>query len=304
MGESRAAITIGLFDSGWGGLSIAAAVRDASPSVDLLYIGDHAWCPYGELDPETIIARSLSLTRWLRDHGTEIVVIACNTASALALGVVREAFPDVPVVGVVPAVKPAAEGSRSGRIAVLATPATAASDYLANLVREHASGADVRIVPAPGLVELVEAGRTGGPDAEAAIRAALGDALDGGVDRVVLGCTHYPFLRGAIAAVAGPGVALIDSGSAIGRRVAALAGEIGRNDGADRGGAIRMFTTGDPREVAGVAETLAGHLFGTRVNIGGGRMLEEIERSCRSHPARGLHDVQAAELTGSLAGNR
>ncbi|MFM9108974.1 MAG: glutamate racemase [Chloroflexota bacterium] len=249
---------IGLFDSGWGGLSVAMTVRAAAPHADLLYVGDHAHCPYGGRAEAAIVARALALTGWLAERGADIAVIACNTASALALTAVREAHPGRAVVGVVPAVKPAARMTRTGVIAVLATPATAGSAYLAGLTRDHAAGVRTLIVAAPGLVELVESGVTGGEEPERAIRALLAAPLAAGTDAIVLGCTHYPFLRGAVAAVAGPGVAVIDSGLAIGRRVRDLLGDAAGDRGGGSPGSLRLCTTGDPASVAPVAARLLG----------------------------------------------
>ena len=249
---------IGLFDSGWGGLSIAGAVRRAVPCADLVYVGDHAWCPYGGRDETTIVARALALTDWLSDRGAKIVVIACNTASALALAEIRSKYPELTIVGVVPAVKPAAELSRTRRIAVLATPATAASDYLADLIRVHADGVAMEVVAAPGLVELVERGWTHGPVAAAAIRDVLGGPLASGVDVIVLGCTHFPFLRGAIEACAGRDVAVIDSGHAIGTRVSGLVAAAGTRCDRNRGGSLRLFTTGASSEASRIAVQLLG----------------------------------------------
>lgn len=157
-----------------------------------------------------------------------------------------------------PAVKPAAALTRSGRIAVLATPAMAAGPYLAGLVADHAPGMAVDVVAAPGLVEFVERGETGGPAVDAALRDLLGPSLAAGADAVVLGCTHYPFLRPALAVVCGPGVALIDSGDAVARRLRqVLPGAVG-NGSPDGCGRIDLLTTGDVDWVSSVASPLLG----------------------------------------------
>jgi glutamate racemase len=255
--------SVGLFDSGWGGLSVALAIRAELPGQDLVYVGDHAWCPYGGRDAATIRTRSVALARRLAGRGCRAIVAACNTASSLALDDVRAAVPGVPVVGVVPAVKPAAAGSRAGRIAVLATPATAAGSYLSRLVADHAPGIHVRVVPAPGLVDLVERGETDGPTVEGALRSLLGPSLAAGADAVVLGCTHYPFLRPAIERVCGPGVAVIDSGEAIARRVRDVLGEgVASSDASAR---FDLLTTGNRDAVA----PTAGRLLGRSVRVVG-----------------------------------
>ncbi len=256
-GQTSRAV-VGLFDSGWGGLSVALAIRAALPALGLCYLGDHAWCPYGGRDAATIRARSLALAAAMARRGCVAVVVACNTASSVALADLRAALPGLPIVGVVPAVKPASALTRSGRIAVLATPATAGGAYLAGLVAEHAPGLAVDVVAAPGLVEFVERGETGGLAVEAALRNLLGPSLAAGTDAVVLGCTHYPFLREALANVCGPGVALIDSGEAIARRLRQLLGSGYGLDDAVATGRLDLLTTGDPEEVAPVAARLLG----------------------------------------------
>lgn len=252
---------VGLFDSGWGGLSVAQVIRAALPGLDLVYLADHAWCPYGDRDPATIRVRAVGLAGELVRRGCRAVVVACNTASSLALADVRAAVPGTPVVGVVPAVKPAAAASRSGRIAVLATPATATGGYLARLVADHAAGVAVDIVPAPGLVAFVERGETGGPAVEAALRPLLAPSLAAGADAVVLGCTHYPFLRPVIERVCGPGVAVVDSGDAIALRLRAVLASTpgGRPDPAFEG-RLDLMTTGDPASVGPTATKLLGTL--------------------------------------------
>jgi glutamate racemase len=262
--ESRPA-PVGLFDSGWGGLSVALAIRAALPGQDLVYSGDHAWQPYGERDEDTIRRRSVALARDLAGRGCRAIVVACNTASATALDDVRAAVPHLPVVGVVPAVKPAAARSRSGRVAVLATPATARGSYLAALIADHAPGMAVDVVAAPGLVEFVERGETHGPAVEAALGILLGPSLAAGADTVVLGCTHYPFLRPAIERVCGSGIAVIDSGEAIARRLRAVVGDEGRQDIAI--GRLRLFSTGRLESVAGIASKLLGQEFAVRASL-------------------------------------
>lgn len=248
---------VGLFDSGWGGLSVLAEVRALLPAEPLLYVADHACYPYGGRDPEEIRARSGLLAGELVGRGAKAVVVACNTASSLAIDEVRRVCLGVPVVGVVPAVKPAARASGSGTIVVLATPRTAEGSYLAELIRNHAPAVRVIVVPAPGLVELVEAGDVSGPRVESALDGLLGGPLAAGADQVVLGCTHYPFLRRAIERVVGPGVGVVDSGAAIARRLRGVLGE--RGFLAPRGGGgVRLTTTGDPAVVGPVATRLLG----------------------------------------------
>ena len=249
---------IGVFDSGLGGLSVLREVRAVLPAEDLVYYADCAHCPYGKQSPEAILARSLAITDALVERGAKVVVVACNTASSVALAAVRAAFPGVPIVGLVPAVKPAVAATRSGRIGVLATPRTVAGDLLAALIREHAGATEVHLVPAPGLVDLVETGETTGPKVEAALRPLLAPLRARGVDTLVLGCTHYPFLRTAIRGVVGPEMALVDSGEAIARRTREVLDAHGQRRDRDRVGSLTLLTSGDAEEGGTVASRLLG----------------------------------------------
>jgi glutamate racemase len=214
--------TVGIFDSGVGGLTVAAAVHSLLPAQPLRYIADTAFFPYGERPPEEVEARSAALTAQLIQEGCGLVVVACNTASSAALERLRAQFPSTPIVGMEPPLKPAAERTRSGRVAVLVTPATARGERLARLQAAYAGGADVVTVPMPGLADLVEAGEVSGERVEQALRRALDGiaATDGKpVDEVALGCTHYGFLRPALETILGPDVEVIDAAEAVARRV-------------------------------------------------------------------------------------
>lgn len=261
---------IGVFDSGLGGLSVAREVRDRLPNEDLIYYADSAYCPYGTRDPGEILVRSVAITRELIDRGVKMMVLACNTACAVAITELRQQF-DLPIVGLEPAVKPAARLTTTRRIAVLATPRTIASERLANLIRNHAGSVLVRTVPAPGLVELVEAGKTDGPDVERLLHPLIDPLIKWGVDVIVLGCTHYPFLRDAIQRLAGPSVQLIDSGSAIARRVDDVLEslELKRANRSETGG-FQMLTSGVASEVDAVVNRLLNlGIAATTVNVGG-----------------------------------
>jgi glutamate racemase len=251
---------IGVFDSGLGGLSVLREVRALLPGEAVVYVADRAYCPYGGRPPEEILARSAAIAGALVGRGAKLLVVACNTASTVALPALRARFPGVPIVGMVPAVKPAATATRCGKIGVLATPRTVAGEVLAGLIREHCRGAEVYGVPAPGLVELVEAGETDGPRVEAALRPLLEPLLARGVDTVVLGCTHYPFLRGAIRRLVGPGVAVIDSGEAVARRTRDVLASrcLAAPGGATGGGGLTLLTSAEPERVGGVAARLLG----------------------------------------------
>lgn len=185
--------TIGLFDSGAGGLSVLKEIRNVLPEARFIYYADNANCPYGEKNREFIIERARSITDFLIDKGAEVIVVACNTATAAAIASLRAEY-KIPFVGMEPAVKPAALGTKSGVIGVLATAGTlAASKYLDTKSRFED---DVKIEEhvGYGFVELVERMELEGPVAERVVRASLVPLLESGADTIVLGCTHYPFL--------------------------------------------------------------------------------------------------------------
>jgi glutamate racemase len=245
---------VAVFDSGVGGLSVLREIRALLPSEDLVYLADSEWCPYGPRPLAEVRERTLGLGRRLEAMGAKVLVVACNTASGAALEALREAL-GLPVVGLEPALKPAARDTRSGAVGVLATAGTLASERFARLVREHANGA--RVVPqaGTGLVELVEDGVFDGPEVRAALEPLVAPFRDGSVDTVVLGCTHYPFLREAIAGVLGPEVRLVESGPAIARQTRRVLEE---RDLLARGkeGRVRILTTGNPAEVEPVVARL------------------------------------------------
>lgn len=210
---------IGMFDSGSGGLSVLREIIRLLPQEQFVYFADNAFCPYGEKTPEFIQDRSRTITRLLLDKGAEIIVVACNTATGAAISTLRNEFP-VRFIGMEPAVKPAALSSRTGVIGVLATAGTLkASKYLTT---KGLYEDEVKIVERVGLgfVELVENGILDGPVAEETVRRSLEPLLEAGADRIVLGCTHYPFLSDVISRIAGPDVRIIDPAPAVARHLA------------------------------------------------------------------------------------
>jgi len=248
---------IGMFDSGLGGLSVYQDIRALMPAEDVIYYADNAYCPYGIRSPEEIRARSLLISELLLEQGAKVIVVACNTASAMAIDHLRHAHPEASFVGLEPAVKPAARLTRSGKVGVLATPRTVAGERLRWLIETHAGGVEVRTVAATGLVELVEAGTLRGSEVRATLQPLLDPMLAAGVDVVVLGCTHYPFLRDEIEAYVGPDVMVIDSGIAIARRARQVLMDQGllRPVQLQRGH-LQLLTSGDAHHVRAVAESL------------------------------------------------
>jgi glutamate racemase len=246
---------VGIFDSGVGGLSVAREVRRTLPAEDIVYVADSAFCPYGDRPAAEVRARALAIARHLEAEA-KLIVVACNTATGAALDELRQAV-RVPAVGLEPAVKTAAARTRRGRIGVMATAGTLASERFARLVRQYAGALQVVARACPGLVELIEEGELRGPRMEALLEQLCQPLRAAEVDAVVLGCTHYPFVHTALAQVLGPGVELIDSGPAIARRTQALLDEGGMR--APEGpGSLRVLTTGDAGAVAAVVERVWG----------------------------------------------
>ena len=213
---------IGVFDSGVGGLSILRHIAEMLPQEELFYFADTANCPYGAKSKDTIHGLCEGIVCFLLEQRAKIIVIACNTASAVALHFLREVFPKVPFVGMVPAVKPAIEGTRTGVIGVLATEATFQGELFADVVSRFAGGAEVLSQVCPELVEHVECGDVDSPDLEQLLRRYIEPLLSEGADTIVLGCTHYPFLVPSIRHIVGEDVRIIEPGLAMARQTARL----------------------------------------------------------------------------------
>lgn len=192
---------IGIFDSGVGGLSVFREIRKVLPEEKYIYFSDSAHCPYGEKSKEYIIERARFITRFLLEKGTDIIVVACNTATAAAIADLRNEFP-IRFIGMEPAVKPAVMSTKTGTVGVLATAGTLKADKYLNTREKWAEGVRIAEHVGQGFVELVEKGCTSGKEAEDIVRASLKPLLDEGADRIVLGCTHYPFLSDTISKVA------------------------------------------------------------------------------------------------------
>jgi glutamate racemase len=213
---------LGVFDSGVGGLSVLRSIRQQLPDEPVIFLADQAHVPYGPRSLEEVRRFSEGITRYLLSRGAKLIVVACNAASAAALQYLRQVFPDIPFVGMEPAVKPAAETTRSGVVGVLATPATFQGALYASVIERFASGVTVLQNTCPGLVSQIEAGQMDGPETRRILATALQPMLDQGVDTIVLGCTHYPFVIPQIQAIAGPQVRVIDPAPAVARQIGRL----------------------------------------------------------------------------------
>jgi glutamate racemase len=246
---------IGMFDSGVGGLSIWRATRRLLPQENMIFFADSGHVPYGEKSPQELHDLTGRITRFLLDQDAKVIVVACNTATVHAIGHLRETFPGVPFVGVVPVVKTLARRTRTGTIAVLSTPATSRSPYLAGLIREFAPDKDVINVGCDGLENAVEEGHVRSRSTTALLERHLAPIAGSAADVVGLGCTHYPFLRARIKRMLGPRVRLFDPSRPVARRTREVLRErdaLGENPSPE----YRFYTTGDPTLVARVATTL------------------------------------------------
>jgi glutamate racemase len=247
---------IAVFDSGIGGVSVAREIRGMLPAEDILYFADTAFVPYGDKPSEWVRGRSVEIGRWLQEQGAKVLVVACNTASGAALEALREAL-TIPVIGLEPAVKPAVRDSRNGLVGVLATTGTLASARYARLVETYANGSTVIAQPCPGLADLIEEGHLDDPELASALERFTTPLRDRGVDTVVLGCTHYVFVREPIQRALGPGVRLLDSGSAIARQTERILREGGVLAQGGQG-TTRVLTSAEPERVRAVVSRLWG----------------------------------------------
>jgi len=222
---------IGVFDSGLGGLSVLAALVEALPQADFTYYADTAHVPYGNKSEAQIQCRVLAIGEHLTKNGCGMLVVACNTATAAAVQALRAAHPGIPVVGVEPGIKPAAQQTKSGSIVVLTTEATAGSQRLKHLIRDHADRVRVFVVPCPGWATQVEMLQLDDPALAVDVRSRVEPLLDQGVDRIVLGCTHYSFLAPLLRQVIGTRAELVDVADAVARQARRLAAGLARGSG-------------------------------------------------------------------------
>ena len=261
MSSLRKTAPIGIFDSGVGGLSVLRAIRTQLPKEDLLYFADQNHVPYGSRSLEEVCMFSEEITRFLLAQGAKIIVVACNTASAAALRYLRKTFPDIPFVGMEPALKPAAEQSSTGVVGVLATPATFQGALYASVVERFASDVTVLQDTCAGLVEEIERGALDTKSTREILDAALRPMLGLGLDTLVLGCTHYPFVIPLIEEIAGGNVRVIDPAPAVARQVEYRLEVINVKSTRDAEGKIQLYTSGNAARLASLLPKLGFEKF-------------------------------------------
>ena len=214
---------IGVFDSGVGGLSVLRELREQLPTAALHYIADTAHAPYGERSDAYVIGRSRWLTTQLLDAGAAVIVVACNTATAAAIQVLRASWPNVPIVGIEPGLKPALAATRNGRVGVMATRGTLASNRFAQLVEQLGRGHSIHLRACDGLAAAIEHGRLDDAQLVELIEQHCAPLREAQIDTVVLGCTHYAFVRHHIQAALGAHIEIIDTAAAVARHTASIA---------------------------------------------------------------------------------
>ena len=249
---------IGVFDSGVGGLSVLRAMRQLMPEESVIYFGDQGHVPYGPRPMKQVRDFSESITRFLLDQGAKLVVVACNAASAAALHHLREKFPVVPFVGMEPALKPAAEHTQSGRVGVLATPATFQGALYASVLERFANGVQVLQHTCPGLVGQIEQGDLEGDKTRMILEEALQPMLEQGIDTVVLGCTHYPFVIPLIERIVGESVRVIDPAPAVAKQAQRLLEARGWNNPNEERTEILLYTSGEVDSLKSMLPRLLG----------------------------------------------
>lgn len=253
---------LGVFDSGVGGLSVLTHIHQHLSSESLIYVADSAYIPYGCKSPAEVSERCMKISDFLVEQGVQAIVVACNTATAVAVNLLRARY-TIPVIGMEPALKPAVIHSRTGVVGVLATSGTVSSERFNSLKARFAADARLLVQPCPGLVERIESGDLAGDETRSMLTAYLKPLLEQGVDTLVLGCTHYPYVIPLIAEIAGESVTILDTGDAIARelkRQLQLRGTL-HHQKPQRGG-VEFWSTGRPNEA------LFSRLWGQHVHVG------------------------------------
>jgi glutamate racemase len=246
---------IGVFDSGVGGLSLLREIRRELPHEDLIYVADSGHAPYGDKPVDIIRQRSAAIVQFLVGEGAKAVVVACNTATSVAVDGLRREW-TIPIVAIEPAVKPAAAATRSGVVGVLATSQTIASPRFARLTDAFAGGVEVIAQACPGLVEQIEKGDLSGAATRALVDAYVAPLVERGADTLVLGCTHYPFVTELIADVAGAAVTIVDPAAAVARELRRRLDERSLATDRTEPGRLAVWSSGSTEALAVLLERL------------------------------------------------
>jgi len=244
-----------VFDSGVGGLSVLREIRRELPFEDLIYVADSSYAPYGDRPQELIQGRATAIVQFLVDQHAKAIVVACNTATGIAIDGLRSHFP-IPLVAIEPAVKPAASMTKSGIVGILATTQTLSSPKFTRLLAGYSDEVRFLLQPCPGLVEQVEKGELGGQATRTLVERYVRPLVEQGADTIVLGCTHFPFLDPVIRSVTGPSVSVIDPAVAVARELRRRLQLDDLLSGDNRVGTDRFWTTGTPSEVQPVIDLL------------------------------------------------
>jgi glutamate racemase len=246
---------VAVFDSGVGGLSVLGEISRLLPNESLLYVADCGHIPYGEKTPEFIRQRCVAISEFFREKGAKALVLACNTATVAGVADLRERYPDWPIVGMEPAVKPAAAATRSGVVGVLATTGTLQSAKFAALLDRFAADVQVITQPCPGLVELIETGDLVSPAIRQLLHSYVQPLLMAGCDTIILGCTHYPFLKPLLREMIPASITLIDTGAAVARQLQRL---LSQRDllASGHSHSAQFWTSGDPENFRNILPLL------------------------------------------------
>ncbi len=253
---------IGVFDSGVGGISVLRHIRTVLPNENLLYVADSKYAPYGNKSPEFIRERAVFLADFLIAQGAKALVVACNTATAAAVETLRERY-DLPIIGMEPAVKPAAAATKSGVVGILATVGTLKSAQFAALLESYGQSVTVVTEGCHGLVECIERGELATKETRTLLEGYLQPLLDGRVDTIVLGCTHYPFVRPLIEEIVGNEITLIDTGAAVARQLQKRLAEQDLLADAGKVASVAFWTNNEAVD----AEQVIKQLWGDEVKI-------------------------------------
>ncbi len=252
--------SIGVFDSGIGGLSVWNELIREIPGESMIYLADSANAPYGTKSRSFIVNRSRAITKFLIAQGCMLIVVACNTATGAAISTLRKEF-DIPFIGVEPAVKPAALASKTGHIGVLATAQTFKGEHFKRSIKLYSHSVELHEKAGTGLVELIEGGMIDSPETRELLNGYLQPMVEKGIDQLVLGCTHYPFLIPIIREILPAGITIIDPAPAVARHTRKVLEENHALDSGSDDSEYRFYTTGDPLNLKHFLFQLTGEVY-------------------------------------------